>query len=60
MILSPSPASAVSDPGSPVVVSLDEITEARAVVRRAKRESVDVLVYEGNKYEGWCNEVETR
>lgn len=47
MILSPSPVSAISDPGSLVAVSVDEITEARAVVRRAKRESVDVLVYSG-------------
>lgn len=44
-MLSPSPVSVVSDPGSPAVVSVDEVAEVREVVRRARRESVDVLVY---------------
>lgn len=44
-MLSPSLVSVVSDPGSPAVVSVDEVAEVREVVRRARRESVDVLVY---------------
>lgn len=46
------------DPGSPTVVSVDEVAEAREVVRSARRESVDPLVclvevFGGMKWNGY-------
>lgn len=57
MILSPPPVSVASDPGSPTVVSVDEVAEAREVVRSARRESVGPLVCLVERGV-WCDEVE--